>query len=148
MEAANMGFPALAVSLETDPHHHLSYSNEVDFSAAGYFTGYFAQLLLEKKLFEGVDLLKVEVPRHATPQTEWQMARLSRLRYYKPVPAKRASWDEPGPMGYVHDNNLPQEQEDTDVYILRTRKQVAVTPLDLDMTARVDFKKLEKHLRG
>lgn len=147
MEAANMGFPALAVSLETDPHHHLSYSDEVDFSAAGYFTGYFARLLLEKELFKGVDLLKVEVPRHATPKTEWEVSRLSRLRYYIPTPTKRATWDEPGPMGYTHDNNLPNETEGTDVYVLRHKKMVAVTPLDLDMTARVDLKELEKHLR-
>lgn len=147
MEAANMGFRALAVSLETDPHHHLSYSDEVDFSAAGYFTGYFARLLLEKELFQGVDLLKVEVPRHATPKTEWEVARLSRLRYYVPTPTKRASWDEHGPMGYAHDDNLPNETEGTDVYVLRHKKMVAVTPLDLDMTARVDLKELEKHLR-
>ncbi|GAB1469860.1 5'/3'-nucleotidase SurE [Chloroflexota bacterium] len=148
MEAANLGFPALAVSLETDPHLHLSHSNEVDFSAAGYFTGYFARLMLEKKSFEGVDLLKVEVPRQATPKTEWKIAKLSRLRYYKPVPAKRASWDEPGTMGYVHDDNPPGEQGDTDVYVLRSRKMVAVTPLNLDMTAKVDFNELEKHLRS
>lgn len=147
MEAANLGFPALAVSFETDPHLHLSHSDEVDFSAAGYFTGYFARLLLDKKTFDGVDLLKVEVPRHATPETEWKLARLSRLRYYKPTPAKRASWDEPGPMGYAHDDNLSDEHDDTDVYIMRTKKLVAVTPLNLDMTAKVDFKKLEKHLR-
>jgi len=148
MEAANLGYPALAVSFETDPHLHLSHSEEVDFSAAGYFTGYFARLLLEKKIFKDVDLLKVEVPRLATPETEWQVARLSRLRYYKPVPAKRASWDEHGPMGYTHDDNASQDQNDTDAYIMRTKKMVAVTPLNLDMTAKVDFSQFDKHMRG
>lgn len=148
MEAANLGYRALAVSLETDPHYHLTHSEDVDFTAAGYFTSYFARALLEKSPFDGVDLLKVEVPRHATPETEWEMARLSLLRYYKPTPAKRASWDEPGPIGYEHDNNLPREPEGTDVYALRTKKKVAVTPLNLDMTARVDFDKFDKHLRS
>ena len=96
MEAAAMGYPALAVSLQTEAHYHLSHSEDVDFKTAGYFTGYFAKLLLEKKLFEEVDLLKVEVPSHATPETGWQMARLSRLRYYEPVTAERESWDVPG----------------------------------------------------
>lgn len=148
MEAANLGFPALAVSLETEPHHHLSHSEEVDFSIAGYFTGYFAKLVLEKKEFEGVDLLKVEVPSHATQQTEWQIARLSRQRYYDPIPAKRNSWDDHGPMGYARADNLPNEQDDTDAFIMRSKKMVAVTPINLDMTARVDFSKLDKHLRG
>ncbi|KAA0285023.1 MAG: 5'/3'-nucleotidase SurE [Chloroflexi bacterium] len=147
MEAAGLGYRALAVSLETDPHLHLSHSEDVDFSAAAYFTSYFARILLERKTFDGVDLLKVEVPRHATPETEWRLSRLSLLRYYKPTPTKRKSWDEPGPIGYEHDNNLPHEEEGTDVEVLRIKKMVAVTPICLDMTARVDFKKYEQYLR-
>ncbi|MCZ2127667.1 MAG: 5'/3'-nucleotidase SurE [Anaerolineales bacterium] len=148
MEAAGMGFPALAVSLETDREHHLSYSNDVDFSAAAHFTAYFARILLEEKTFAGMDLLKVDVPRRATPQTEWEVARLSRLRYYTPVAAQRASWDEPGTVGYTLSNNLPAESEDTDVYVMRKKEKVAVTPLDLDMTARVNLAEFEKSLRG
>lgn len=148
MEGANLGFPSLAISLETDPHYHLTHSEDIDFTAAGFFAGYFARLLLDKKHFPNVDLLKVEVPRHATPQTEWELSRLSRLRYYKPTPAKRASWSEPGTIGYDHADNLPHEQEDTDVHVLRTKQKVAVTPLNLDMTARVNFADLEKHLRS
>ncbi|MCQ3936950.1 MAG: 5'/3'-nucleotidase SurE [Chloroflexi bacterium] len=147
MEAASLGYPALAVSLETETHQHLSHSEEVDFKAAGYFTAYFAKLLLEKKLFDGVDLLKVEVPRHATPETGWQMARLSRHRYYQPIPAQRESWDVPGSIGYKHDNSIDQEPQDTDVHVLRKKKMVAVTPINLDMTARVDLKELENYLR-
>lgn len=147
MEAASLGYPALAVSQETDTHHHLSYSEEIDFKAAGYFTAYFAKRLLEKKMFDGVDLLKVEVPRHATRETAWQMARLSRHRYYEPVPAQRDSWDAPGTIKYRLDHLIDLEPEDTDVYVLRKKKMVAVTPLNLDMTARVDLRELEKYLR-
>lgn len=147
MEATSLGFPALAVSLQTEAQYHLSHSEEIDFKTAGYFTGYFARLILERKFSSGVDLIKVEVPSHATPETEWQMTRLSRLRYYEPLPVKRESWDVPGTISYRLDNNLENEQEDTDVYVLRKKKMVAVTPLDLDMTARVDLKEFEKHLR-
>lgn len=147
MEAASLGFPALAISQETDTHHHLSYSDEIDFKPAGHFAAYFAKLLLEKKMFDGVDLLKVEVPRHATPETEWRMARLSRHRYYEPFVTPRPSWDVPGSIGYKHDNMLDHEPEDTDVYVLRKQKMVAVTPINLDMTAPVDLKKLEQYLR-
>ena len=91
MEATSLGFPAMAVSLQTEAQYHLSHSEDIDFTTAGYFTGYFAKLLLERKLSNGVDLIKVEVPSHATPETEWQMARLSRLRYYEPFPVQRLS---------------------------------------------------------
>jgi 5'-nucleotidase len=148
MEAAALGYPALAVSQETDAHHHLTYSDEIDFKPAGYFTAYFAKMLLEKKLFNDVDLLKVDVPRQATLETGWQVARLSRHRYYEPVPAKRESWDVPGAVTYRHDNNLENEREDTDVYVLRNKKLVAVTPLNLDMTAKVDLNEFEKYLRA
>lgn len=147
MEAASLGYAALAVSLETDPHHHLTHSEEVDFKAAGYFTAYFARLILGKKSFEGVDFLKVEVPRHATPETGWQMTKLSRLRYYEPVAAKRESWDAPGSIGYRLQNKMENEGEDTDVFVLRKKKMVAVTPINLDMTARVDLNELETYLR-
>ena len=53
----------------------------------------------------------------------------------------------PGAISYRHDNNLENEQEDTDVFVLRNKKMVAVTPIDLDMTARVDLKNFEKFLR-
>lgn len=148
MEAANLGYRALAVSLETDTTYHLTHSEDINFAAAGHFTSYFARALLENSSFDGVDLLKVEVPRHATPETEWEMARLSLLRYYKPTPAKRASWEEPGTIGYIHADNLPGEPEGTDVYVLRSKKKIAVTPLNLDMTARVDFDMLDKRLRN
>jgi len=147
MEAAAMGIPSLAISLETDTQYHLSHSEDIDFSTAGYFTAYFARLLLEKTFPQEVDLIKVEVPSHATPETEWQVGRLSLSRYYDPVPAKRDSWEQPGPISYQHSAGIEQEAEDTDAYILRIKKMVAVTPLNLDMTARVKFLDFEKFLR-
>lgn len=147
MEAASLGFPAMAVSLQTEAHYHLTHSMDIDFKTAGYFTGYFAKMLLDKKLSNGVDLIKVEVPSHATPETEWQMARLSRRRYYEPLPVERESWDVPGVISYRHESNMDNEQENTDVFVLRYKKMVAVTPLDLDMTARVDLNEFEKYFR-
>jgi len=147
MEASAMGFPALAISLQTETQYHLSHSEDIDFSAAGYFTAYFGKRLLEKKFPGDVHVLKVEVPAHATPETGWQMTRLSHLRYYEPVPTKRDSWNEPGPISYKEVAALEHEDEDTDVYVLRKKKMVAVTLLNLDMTARIPLKEFEKFLR-
>jgi 5'-nucleotidase len=147
MEAASLGIPALAVSLQTETQYHFSHSEDIDFLTAGHFTAYFAKRLLEKKLARDVHLIKVEVPAHATPKTEWQIAKLSPQRYYEPVSAKRDSWDQPGTIIYKEAASLEQEEKDTDVYVLRIKKMVAVTPLHLDMTARVKFSEFEDFLR-
>jgi 5'-nucleotidase len=147
MEATSLGIPALAISLETETQYHLSHSEDIDFSTAGYFTAHFARLLLKKKFFPDVDVVKVEVPTHATPETEWEVCGLSRSRYYEPLPAQRTSWDEPGPIWYKQGGDIDREPDGTDVFILRAKKKVAVTPLNLDMTARVKFPDFDKFLR-
>ena len=148
MEAASQGIPALAASLETDRAHHLSYSTEVDFSAAAYFTAYFARKLLEKQFPSEVELLKVDVPSDATRQTPWQVTRLSRQRYFIPVRPKRKSWEERGPVDYQEAAILDGEVEDSDVYVLRVKRMVSLTPLGLDFTARVDLDELNRLLRS
>ena len=147
LEAAAMGLPALAISLETDPSHYLSYSDKVDFSAAAYFTAYFGRLLLEKRMPPDVNVLKVDVPSDATLDTPWEITRLSLRRYYEPVPPERASWDTPGLVGFRLNGDPEQDQVDSDVYAVRVRRVVSVTPLSLDMTARIDLKEFEKALK-
>lgn len=147
MEAASLGIPAMAVSLEADSKYHLSYSEDVDFSVAADFAARIARLLLEKKFPLDVNLLKVDVPSDATRDTLWQLTRVSRQRYYEPVAPERDSWDQPGIMGYREAGMLDNEPEDTDVYVLRKRRQVSVSPLSLDLTSRVDFVELDKLMR-
>ena len=144
MEAAALGIPALAVSLETDSKYHLSHSQDVNFSIAAGFALRFARLLLEKSLPEDVNLLKVDVPWDATLDTPWQWTRVSRQRYYEPKAPERKSWNDPGLIGYREAGRLDEEPQDTDVYVLRKKKWVSVSPLSLDLTSRVDFGELEK----
>lgn len=144
MEASSLGIPAMAVSLETDSKYHLSYSDEVDFSVAAEFAFRFARLLLEKDLPQDVDLLKVDVPWDATPETPWQWTRVSRQRYYEPLAPERKSWNEPALIGYREAGRLDEEPEDTDVFVLRKKRWVSVSPLSLDLTSRVDFGDLER----
>lgn len=147
MEAASQGIPALAVSLETEPQYHLSYSDEVDFSAAAYFTAHFARLLLERRLPADVDVLKVDVPCDATPQTAWEITRLSHQRYFDPVRPQRSSWDVPAKVGYRIGDKHCEDQPGTDVHTLRVKQVVSVTPLSLDLTSRVELNDLEALLR-
>lgn len=147
MEAASLGIPALAVSLETDAKYHFSYSDEIDFSTAGHFATYFGRILLEKRMPEDVRLLKVDVPSDATPQTAWQVTRISRQPYYQPQLTERESWDVSGPLRYAQMAQLEGEAEDSDVFVLRKKRWISVTPISLDLTSRVELPDFEKQLR-
>ena len=147
MEAASLGFPALAVSLQTEVEYHRTNSDVVDFSSAAYFTTYFARLVLEKTFPPDVDLLKIEVPADATPQTPWEPTRVSRKRYYIPLRPRRNSWADPGPLGYQLEQGLNDDDPDTDVYAIRVKHVVSVTPMSLDMTSRVALDQFERLLR-
>lgn len=141
LEAASWGIPALAVSLETHPQYHYSHSGEVDFSAAAHFTQLFARQMLENKLPPDVDVLKIEVPEQATVETPWQITRQSRTRYYFPLKSNRVRLEDPGPLGYEARLEPDRLEPDSDVQVL-TSGRVAVTPLSLDLTSRVDLGEL------
>jgi len=147
MEAAGQGIPALAMSLQADARYHRSYSNEVNFTASAHFTLLFARLLLEKGPFEGVDLLKVDVPSDATPTTPWEITRLAPQEYYQSLKPERASWDVPGTLNYREAADLEDSPTDSDVFVMRRERRVSVTPLTLDMTARVDLQDFDRQLR-
>jgi 5'-nucleotidase len=148
LEAAELGIPAIAVSLETEPHHHLSYSEEVDFSVAAYFCTYFSKLFLEKKFPRDVKVLKVDIPCDATETTPWEITRLSHSRYFVPTKPDRISWKEPADFGYHIEGNPERTLQDSDVYAVRVKRVVSVTPLSVDLTSRVNLKELENLLRS
>lgn len=147
LEGAGMGIPSLAVSLETDKIHHQAYSEEIDFSTAAVFTARFARLMLAGALPFDVDLLKLEIPADATPSTGWEMTRLARMRYYLSLPPQRTDWMQPAQLDYEQAPNLHEFPRDSDVYVTRVLKKVAVTPLSLDLTSRVSLADLDARVR-
>lgn len=147
MEASASGVPALAMSLETPPEYHLTYSQEIDFTTAAYFTRYFAQQILAKGLPENVDLLKIDIPTEATPETPWQMARISRQRYYNPVPSGRLHLEDQAAVGYQISFDSQTIETDSDVYVMVIDKQIAVVPMTLDLTARVSLTEIAQLYR-
>lgn len=147
MEAAAFGIPSLAISLEVDFQHHFSLSDEVDFATAAYFTAYFARMALRQRMPADVDVLKIDIPSDATPETPWKISRVSRRRYFDPTPPDRASWELPGRVRYRASQGHDEDPPDTDVYTLQVRRMVSVTPLSLDLTSRVDLLDFERSLR-
>lgn len=148
LEGAALGIPSLAVSLEAAPEFHLSYSEEVSFLVAAEFTYRFAEIILQKQFPADVDVLKVDIPSDASVDTPWQLTRISRQRYYEPIAPERPSWGDPGMLSYREAGQLDNEPKDTDVFALRKKRIVSVTPLSLDLSSRVDLDELERNMRA
>ncbi|MGQ9889831.1 MAG: 5'/3'-nucleotidase SurE [Aggregatilineales bacterium] len=148
LEAASLGIPALAVSQQTATDLHLSYSDAVDFSAAAHFARLFGQWLMSSPRPDDVDVLKVDVPIGATPQTPWRVTRLSRRRVYWPTRPERISLSDIGRIGYHFDADPSQAEPDSDVYAVLHEGLVSVTPISLDMTSRTDLYRLRQLIRG
>lgn len=149
LEAASLGIPALAVSQQTTIDLHLSYSNDVDFAAAAHFTRYFGDWLMKNSTRpDDVDVLKIDVPLGATPQTDWRVTRLSRRRVFWPTRPERVALSEIGKLGYRYDADPAKAEPDSDIYGLLTDKVVTVSPISLDMSSRTDMFRLEQLLNG
>ena len=144
MEGADFQIPALAVSLNTAPEHYLNPSETVDMRVAAYFLQFFAKRTLEVGLPPGADLLKIDVPQAATPQTPWRWTRVSRQRYFYPVKPHRRRPSDSGPLGFEIRIDLDTLEPDSDIRAVIVDGVVSVTPLTLDMTARVEAEMLGK----
>ena len=146
LEGAAAGIPSMAISLETEKEFHSTYSLDIDFGPAGYFTKYFAQHLLSKSMPPDVNVLKVEVPADATWETPWQTTRLSTMRFYEPTPPEEKSDLGVKALGYDIARDYDQSPPGTDSHSVVNQRMIAVTPLSLDLTSRVDLDQLKQLL--
>ncbi len=148
LEGASLGIPSLAVSLQTPADLHLSYA-DVDFSVAAHFTRLFAErMLASRRLPDDVDVLKVDVPAGATPDTAWRVTRLSRRRVYWTTRPELIALSDVGRLGYEFVADPSRAEPNSDVYAVMHDGVVAVTPLSLDLTSRTDLYRLQQLLLG
>ena len=149
LEGASLGIRSIAVSLQTPTDLHRSHSNAVDFSAAAAFTRRFGVWLMDHSaLPDDVDVLKIDLPACATPDTDWRLTRLSRRRVYFPTRPERLALHHPGQLGYRYNTDPTAAEPDSDVYALLHDKVISVTPMSLDMTSRTDMFRLSQILHG
>jgi 5'-nucleotidase len=146
LEAAAAEIPALAISLEMTVDEHLTGGEAKDYSATQHFAAFFARRLLDLAMPYDVNVLNVNVPDNATPETPWRLTRLSRQRYFVPLGPDRVNGN--GRPSYTIRDNPDQAEPDSDVWALHGARVVSVTPLSLDMTSRADFGAIEEQLRG
>lgn len=148
LEGASFGIPALAISQQTALHLQDSHSPQVDFTAAACFARRFGAWLLHNALPGDATVLKIDLPQGATAASPWRVTRVSRIRVYRPLPPPpRASLEEPARMGYGYADDLELSEPDSDTHALHVVHEVSVTPLSLDLTARIALPALEDQLR-
>ncbi|MGI9537236.1 MAG: 5'/3'-nucleotidase SurE [Desulfocapsaceae bacterium] len=138
LEASSHGVAALAVSKQTDIASHHNYTSQ-DWQAAAHFLRKFTQLVLDMDLPADVDLLKIDVPDGASEETGWKMTRLSRSSYYSKILDNTSIDTRVGDFKTRIRLAKEEVESDSDIFALAVEKQVAVTPLSLDFTSRVDL---------
>jgi len=148
IEGATFGIPALAISLETEIQNHLVHNHAVDFTAAAEITRRIAQVMLKRPLPPGVDILKVDIPQNATPETPWRITRVSRQRYFESIVVEDPEQGERRFTGYRRKVDLNTLEPDSDVYALVVDHVVSITPLTFDLTARVSLGWVEEYLQS
>ncbi len=147
LQGAAMGIPSLAISLETEHDFHYHHG-EVEWGTAQHFTRFFVEKLLTCEMPFDVDVLKVDVPEEATPETPWKVTRLSRRSYYVSYFVERWQDERLGGRLAYRLGVRPEELEPgTDIYAFLVERVVSVTPLSLDMTSRVDLNALARYLQ-
>jgi 5'-nucleotidase len=148
LQAAAMGIPALASSLQTPQETHKQHSEAVDFSAAAHFTRLFARRLLSLDRPPDVDVLKLDVPAGATPETPWRLTCVSRQPYYLSIAPERTDLSGPLALDYGPQEHPERTDPHSDIYALAVDHVVSLAPLSIDLTARVDRDHLEQRIRS
>ncbi len=148
LEAAAMGIPALAISRETHKRFHFNPEEGMDFVAAQHFAEVFGRLLLARKMPPDVDVLKVDVPEDASAATPWRVTRVSRQRYYYPLPPANPDLSKPVYVDYGVRLDMETLERDSDIWALAVDRVVSVAPISLDLSSRVPLPTVEAVLRG
>jgi 5'-nucleotidase len=138
LEAANMGFPALAVSQVVHAKYHFTHSDEIDFTIAAHFARKFTRRILERGMPRGADIVNVNVPENARETTPWRWAHVSRKNYYRSVITQTPRGKTLDTYQLALDPESPEP--DSDVRAVLIDHVVSVSPLTLDLTARVTQK--------
>ncbi len=144
LEAASYGIPAIAASIQVidegdkfQDQRDYSY----DFEVGIRLVNRISKNVIAKGLPEGVDLLNINIPRHATMDTEIEVTRLARKIFLTGVEERL---DPRGrPYYWINGELIRDAEEGTDVKAVMKNGHISVTPLSLDSTAQVDFRKIK-----
>ena len=146
LQAAAHGIPGLAMSLQTDIENHRRHA-DLDWTAARHFCRAFASWMLTATLPTDVDILNVNVPATSTVATPWNLTRLSRQNYFVNHMANPTPESKIGEAVCQHGFDEASLEPDSDIYAVHNHR-VSVTPVSMDLTARVEMKSFMAGMEG
>jgi 5'-nucleotidase len=145
IEAASLGVPGIAISVQTDPEYHTSHDASIDFAVSAVFARSFAERLLAHGLPQGVDILKVDVPTTATADTPWHLTSTSSQPYWRSTVGRDTDGNKFF-IGYQSGFDLDTLERDSDIYAFAIDHVVSVSPLAIHMRPCIDTKILQDML--
>ncbi len=132
-QAALGGIPAIAVSAAVDRAEDLVNNNRL-IVAIKTVVRAIAEKILDEGLPEGVDVINVNFPGELTPTTRVVLAPAAKTRFSELVDERT---DPLGQKYYWIYGEPRDPQEGTDVYEVFVAKNIAVTPISLNINADV-----------
>jgi 5'-nucleotidase len=138
LQAAAMGIPALAISTEVDIsiHHSDTYGHH-NWEVSAYFTHHLAQMMLSTELTPDVDMLNVNIPATATPETEIRPTVQSRQSYFISYTDGERDYSTGFRFAYRANVDYDLLEPTSDILAFIRDRVVTVSPLSLDLTSRV-----------
>ncbi len=147
IEAAALGIHAIAISLEIEPEDgYTEYSLNVNFDPAAEFGQMFAKKILAKGLPDGVDFLKIDVPKNATGKTPWRLTRVSRISGMEKK-INRIAFNLPASVVWAPEFDSNLVEPDSDIQAVCHELIVSVSPMTIDLTSKNDFNALDLFFR-
>lgn len=147
IQSAVWDIPSLAVSMETPQEFHYEHG-ELNWSGAVVVLRRAAEAFIASPWPEDVHILKIDIPDDADGNTPWKLCRQSREPgWWGKVPDPHPAATAGSTIGARGPRPGYELQPDDDMYVLLMERKVAITPLSVDMSSRVQASEVEKLFR-
>lgn len=143
LESASLGIPSIAISKQTDVSSHHTYT-EQNWAVTAHFLRYFSKVLLDGKVMNDVDVLKIDVPERATRDTQWNLTKVAKCGYYyKDLdnPSKDSRLNEGETKIALNEDKL---ERNSDIHTFAIQGLVSVAPISVNLSSRVNLDELKK----
>lgn len=149
IQASVMGVPALAISTETEisVHQAAEYAH-IDWATAVHFTAHFAELMLRNPLPVEIGFLNVNVPVTATPDTPVKVTRQSSQGYFRSSKETDRNFDSRYRFPYSIEVEHDLLEADGDIRAFSVERVISVTPMTVDLTARIPLEDWYRKFAG
>lgn len=149
LQGGDMGIRSLAISLETDKDYHYNHGGDVDWSSASEWLGYFARSALAPQAWPSdVAALKIDLPDTSTAETPWRITRQSSQSYFVSRRAKQRRANGIHFLDYEVFIDRERLEPDSDIHAFAVDRVISVTPLSVNLSARVPLPQIDTLLRG